>query len=162
QKPAIVTTTTFKKIKDYVLNLKQTEQQETMLVVRPDELRGQLQKQDSRWKFSDAEMMTTIGHLENYGYVKRLRTSEGEIRILLDPQLLNNLASSFVKEARNNPGGLGALEEQRIAAGEYEFHELKELRTTEVETLIDATTLAFLEHKICFRKTNPLGGQSFL
>jgi hypothetical protein len=52
-KPTTVTTTTFKRIKDYVLGLK------------------------------------------------------GEERVLLKPELLNNLASSFVLEARRNPKGLG-------------------------------------------------------
>ncbi len=44
-------------------------------------------------------MLTAVGHLENYGYVKKLRTSNGEQRILLQPERLNNLASSFVLEA---------------------------------------------------------------
>ena len=77
--------------------------------------------------FTDAEMLTAVGHLENYGYVKRLRTSKGEQRILLQPERLNNLASSFVLEARRNPKGLGALEEKRLLAGGYDFPELKDL-----------------------------------
>ena len=28
-------------------------------------------------------MLTAVGHLENYGYAKKLRTSKGEERILL-------------------------------------------------------------------------------
>src|SRR5262249_49124290 len=100
-KPATVTTTTFKRIKDYVLGLKEAET-DRRVIVTPEELRQRLEATDASWQFTDAEMLTAVGHLENYGYVKRLRTSKGETCILLSPELLNNLASSFVLEARRN------------------------------------------------------------
>jgi small GTP-binding protein len=101
-KAATVTTTTFKRVKDYILGLKE-EKKDKQTIVTPDELRVLLQATDAEWQFTDAEMMTAVGHLENYGYVKRLRTSKGETRILLQPERLNNLASSFVLEARRHP-----------------------------------------------------------
>ena len=76
-KPATVTTTTFKRIKDYVLGLKEAES-DGQTIVTPEELRGRLEATDAEWHFTDAEMLTAVGHLENYGYVKRLRTSKGE------------------------------------------------------------------------------------
>ena len=84
-KPATVTTTTFKRIKDYVLSLKETESQR-QTIVTPTELRERLEATDPEWNFTDDEMLTAVGHLENYGYVKRLRTSKGEVRILLEPK----------------------------------------------------------------------------
>ncbi len=107
-------------------------------------------------------MLTAVGHLENYGYVKRLRTSQVEERILLAPELLNNLAASFVLEARRNVKGLGALEERRLLAGEYAFPELEKLPTDERDILLDAAALLFLEHNVCFREIDPLGGKSYL
>ena len=56
---------------------------------------------------------------------------EGRARVLLQPERLNNLASSFVLEARRNPKGLGALEEKRLLAGGYDFPELKDLQEGE-------------------------------
>jgi small GTP-binding protein len=91
EKPKTVTTATFKRIKDYVLGLKETES-ERKTIVTSEELRDLLQASDTEWQFTDAEMVTAVGHLENYGYVKRLRTSKGELRILLQPERLNNLA----------------------------------------------------------------------
>ena len=112
--------------------------------------------------FTDAEMLTAVGHLENYGYVKRLRTSKGEQRILLQPERLNNLASSFVLEARRNPKGLGALEEKRLLAGGYDFPELKDLHEGERDVLLDSAALLFLEHNVCFRETDPLRMEPYL
>jgi hypothetical protein len=160
-KAATVTTTTFKRIKDYVLGLK-AARSEGQTIFNPRELRVRLESTDAGWSFTDAEMMTAVGHLENYGYVKCLRTSEGEERVLLQPEQLNNLASSFVLEARRNPKGLGALEEKRLLAGEYDFPELKELNKKDRDVLVDSAVALFLEHNVCFRETDPLRMESFL
>lgn len=158
-KAATVTTATFKRIKDHVLGLKGTEPQ---TIVTPSELRERLEATDAEWQFTDDEMLTAVGHLENYGYVKRLRTSKGEVRILLEPERLNNLASSFVLEARRNPKGLGALEEKRLLAGGYEFPELRDLDQTDRDVLLDSAALLFLEHNVCFRETDPLRMEPYL
>ncbi len=160
-KAATVTTTTFKRIKDYVLGLKGAES-DAEVIVTPEDLRGRLEATDADWRFTDAEMLTAVGHLENYGYVKRLGTSKGEQRILLQPERLNNLASSFVLEARRNPKGLGALEEKRLLAGGYNFPELKGLPVGEREVLLDSAALLFLEHNVCFRETDPLRMEPYL
>jgi small GTP-binding protein len=160
-KAATVTTTTFKRIKDYVLGLK-GEESDAQIIVTPEELRGRLEAADADWSFTDAEMLTAVGHLENYGYVKRLRTSKGEQRVLLQPERLNNLASSFVLEARRNPKGLGALEEKRLLTGGYDFPELKDLHQGERDVLLDSAALLFLEHNVCFRETDPLRVEPYL
>ncbi len=160
-KPATVTTVTFKRIKDYVLKLKENLEGQPV-IVNPPELRQQLERTDTNWQFTDDEMLTAVGHLENYGYVKRLRTSKGEERILLAPEILNNLAASFVLEARRNLKGLGSLEEKRLMEGGYSFPKLEKLPPAERDILLDSAALLFLEHNVCFRETDPLGGQSYL
>ncbi len=160
-KAATVTTTTFKRIKDYVLSIKGTESQRPTIVT-PKDLRERLEAIDEEWHFTDDEMLTAVDHLENYGYVRSLRTSKGELRVLLEPERLNNLASSFVLEARRNPKGLGALEEKRLLAGGYEFHELKNLDDSDRDVLLDSAALLFLEHNVCFRETDPLRMEPYL
>ncbi len=160
-KAATVTTTTFKRIKDHVLDLKQAESR-PKIIVRLEELRELLQATDAGWQFSNDEMLTALGHLENYGYVKRLRTSTGELRVLLQPERVNNLASSFVLEARRNPKGLGALEEKRLLAGGYDFPELKDPDRSERDVLLDSAALLFLEHNVAFRETDPLRMEPYL
>ncbi|HEX2268338.1 MAG TPA: TIR domain-containing protein, partial [Pyrinomonadaceae bacterium] len=161
QKSATVTTLTFKRIKDYVLKLKENRRRRKV-IVSPQDLRKLLEKTDKAWRFTDAEMRTAVGHLANYGYVRVLRTSKGEERILLAPELLNNLAASFVLEARRNLKGLGSLEEKPLLEGKYPFRELEKLSAEERDILLDSAALLFLERNICFRETDPLGGKSYL
>ncbi len=160
EKSTTVTTATFKRIKDFVLELKENPRRRKV-IVSPQDLRERLEKTDKRWKFTDAEMMTAVKHLANYGYVRVLRTSKGEERILLVPELLNNLAASFILEARRNQKGLGSLEEKRLLTGDYPFPELEKLSEEERGILLDSAALLFLKHNVCFRETD-LGGQSYL
>jgi small GTP-binding protein len=160
-KPKTVTTATFKWIKDYVLTLKETEA-ERKTIVTFEELRNLLQASNPDSDFTDDQMVTAVGHLENYGYVRRLRTSKGQLRILLQPERLNNLASSFVLEARRNQKGLGALEEKRLLPGGYEFPELVDLNNADRDVLLDSATLLFLEHNVCFREIDPLRIEPYL
>lgn len=157
--PATVTTKTFKRVKEFVLTLKENTEHRGVLV-SPENLRARLEATDAEWGFTDAEMMTAVRHLANHGYVTVLRGSTGEETILLTPDLLANLAASLVLEARRNEKGLGALEESRVLGGRYQFPELKELEKDERDVLLDAAVVLFIEHNLCFRET--LGTQTLL
>ena len=149
---ATVTTVTFKRIKDYVLALKEKPDRKGVLV-SPLALREQLQATDKGWRFTDAEMMTAVGHLETHGYVAILRSSAGEQHILLTPELLVTLASSIVLLADKHPRELGAVSETDLLQGKFQFEELVGLSPIESQILLDAAILRFLEHNICFRET---------
>ena len=156
-----VTTVTFKRIKDYVLALKEKPDRVGVLV-GPLALREQLEATDQDWSFTDAEMMTAVGHLETHGYVAILRSSAGEQHILLTPDLLVTLASSIVLLADKHPRELGAVSETELLQGKYPFDELAGLSPTESQILLDAAILRFLEHNICFRETLDFGSETLL
>lgn len=170
-----VTTVTFKRIKDYVLTLKE-QPERTNVLVNPSELRQQIEEawqtgakpfdevlddeERPDWDFTDAEMMTAVGHLENHGITTILRTSAGAQIVLLAPELLVNLVSSIILQANRHPRDLGSLNETTLRKGGYPFAELETLSQTERETLSDAAILRFLGHNICFRET--LGAETLL
>ena len=155
---ATVTTFTFKRIKDYVLSLKEKTDLKSVLV-SSTELRKLLEEayvnDDAleEWSFTEAEMMTAIGHLDTHGYVSVLRDSCGEQTILLTPETLVNLAASIMLLADKNPHELGAVSETELLQGKYDFEELNGLVDNEAQTLLDAAVLRFIEHNICFRDT---------
>jgi len=142
--PATITTRTFKRVKEFVLNMKEDSSRKSVLV-SPQELRSQLEKTDNDWEFTDVEMMTAVKHLENHGYVTICTGPNGEQSILLFPDVLVNLASSFVLEARGNPLGLGVLDEKKLLAGDYKIPDLKEIKRGEQEILLDTAIALFLK-----------------
>ena len=159
QMTATTTTTTFKRIKEYVLKLKEMPDRKGVLV-RPAGLRQQLEAADPEWQFTDPEMMTAVKHLGNHGYVSLLRSSSGEELILLTPELLVTLASSIVLQADKHPRELGALSETVLLSGGYSFLELANLEQAEQQVLLDAAMFRLLSHSICFRET--LGAEALL
>ncbi|WP_313898014.1 TIR domain-containing protein [Nodosilinea sp. LEGE 07298] len=153
-----VTTRTFKRIKEHVLSLKEQlaleeESGPQNLLVNPAELRRQLQASDTDWQFSDAEMMTAVGHLATHGFVSILKSSSGDQYILLMPALLVDLVSSIVLLADKHPRELGAVDETELLQGHYAFDELVNLDEAEQHILLDAAVQRFLEHNVCFRET---------
>jgi WD40 repeat protein/GTPase SAR1 family protein len=189
QKTAVTTTATFKRIKDFVLSLKE-DRDGRQLIVTPAELRAMLESRrpdqakrrsgdhedgndpnNSNYDepattagaalrsirptdpptFTDAQMLTAVERVASHGYVRMLNTSDNQTRILLVPELLNNLAASFILEARRNPKGLGAIEEQRILDDGYDFPELDGLNKSDHDLLIDATISAFVENRLSYR-----------
>jgi GTPase SAR1 family protein len=142
----------FKRVKEYVLSLKAKGEKGAVLA-NPTALRAQLEVLDANRKVSNEEMMTATRHLETHGYISILRSSQGDVFILLAPELLINLAASLVLEARRSPRGLGVLEEDRLLKGEYAFPELLGLPKGDRGILLNAAVVLFLEHNICFRET---------
>jgi GTPase SAR1 family protein len=145
------TTRTFKRVKDHLLTLKNSLDQHSILL-HPTELRRQLKKSDQNWDFTDVEMMAAVGHLANHGYVIKLRLANGNDAVLLAPDLLANLASSIVLEARRHERGLGSLDETLLLRGSYSLPELANVDKDEGAALLDATVALFLRSNLCFRE----------
>ena len=150
--PSTITTGTFKRIKDYVLKLKE-DPGRTRVLDSYEDLRVKLEKEDPGSTYDEDEIRTAVGHLANHGYVAPITRSTGEEAVLLQPDLLVNLTSSFVLEARRHPQGLGLLEEDKLLAGGYGFRELEGLEEDEREALLDAAASLFLKRHIAFRET---------
>ena len=161
ESPITVTTATFKRIKDYVLALKQAVDAK-QVILSPEQLRESLVRDTEGGDFTDEEMLKAVDHLSKHGYVTQLRTSRGETRILLTPDLLNNVAASIVLEARRNEKGLGSVEEELVLSGDYEFRELEDLSETDRDVLLDSAIAMFLDHNVCFRETDPLSSRVYI
>ena len=149
--PMVVETPALTAVKEEVLRLKEEHSSELPLVPVGD-LRARLGGQASQ-----AEIDASIRDLQLHGFVHLLRAADGSQLVLLKPELLNNLAASFVLEARRNERGLGALDEAAVLAGRYRFPELNGLGDEHRRILAESAIVLFLEHNVCFRE--PLGEQ---
>jgi len=160
-KPVVSTDAVFKRIKDFVLALKESRTRK-QVIFTVTELHVAISKQLKRrvWKEEISAAITAVGeipilaairNLSSQGFVRMLTLSSGEERILLVPELMNNLAASMVLEARRNPRGLGAVEESRLFDNSYRFRELEKLSEEDKELLLDGTIEAFLSNRLSYR-----------
>lgn len=157
-KPVITTDAVFKQIKDFVLALKENRNRK-QIIFTAAELREAIGRKRGRkaagprstGTLTDSQVLTAVRNLSSQGFVRLLTLSSGEERILLVPELMNNLAASMVLEARRNPRGLGAVEESRLFDNSYRFRELEKLSKTDTELLLDGTIEAFLANRLSYR-----------
>ena len=155
--PATVTSQAFHAVKARVLRLKGERTDRPFATW--DEL-ATLIEAEGIAELRDDELRTAIGNLQKHGYVTLLRDSRGDSLVLLAPELLINLASSIVLEARRNPEGLGSLDEDRLRRSGYNLPELEGCTGRDVEVLVDGALGLFLTHALCFRER--LGQQALL
>lgn len=159
--PVVSTDAVFKRIKDFVLGLKESRTRK-QVIFTATELHVAIAKQLKRrvWTESISAVITAVGeiqilaairNLSSQGFVRMLTLSSGEERILLVPELMNNLAASIVLEARRNPRGLGAVEESRLFDNSYRFRELENLSEEDKALLLDGTIEAFLSNRLSYR-----------
>lgn len=181
-KEAVSTDAVFKRIKDFVLALKESRTRKQVLFTAEELRKAILKKYRGRARllpsradaesqladaarqeprppgvaepvedFTDAQLLTAVRHLSSQGFVRMVTLSSGEERILLVPELLNNLAASIVLEARRDKGSFGSVEEERLFDGSYGFRELASLSDSDRELLLDGTIEAFLANRLSYR-----------
>jgi small GTP-binding protein len=150
--PATVTTSSFRRIKGFIFSLKADKGWKQALLF-PETLTTHLHETDRSWDFTQDELVAALRSLQNHGYITLLIDSSGRLAILLFPDLLINIASSIVLEARRNSKGFGALEEKSLVEGLYPLQELSTLSKAEALTLLAAATSLFLKHNICYRES---------
>ena len=108
-------------------------------------------------------MLTAVGHLENYGYVKRLRTSQGEQRILLaagtaqQPGVVLRAGGAAESEGAGCAGG-----EDGCWPAATRFPELEKLARSRARRAAGLRGLAVPGAHVCFRETDPLRMEPYL
>lgn len=155
-----ISAVTFFRVRQYISALKKDVARKEVLI-SPTELHAQLTSSHSGWELGYGELMAALGLIATHGEVallRGLREHSSAEMILLAPDLLASLASAFVTEARRTP--LGTLDEGLLLRGEYVFSEISHLKGQDQKILLDAATVLFIEHNVCFRQ--PFATQTLL
>jgi small GTP-binding protein len=100
--PSVVTTEVFDLIKKRVLSLKECANEGDFLLPL-SQLATDLVQLHTTTIWSIDIIHAALASLADHGFVTQLRRADGEQMVLLSPDLLINLASSMVLEARRNP-----------------------------------------------------------
>jgi small GTP-binding protein len=146
-------------IKEETLALKEAQSADRPIVT-VDEIRALLDRRGLASDATEQAVWSSLRDLQLHGFVQVLRTSSARRVTLLKPELLNNLAASLILEARRNERGLGALDEDRLGEGAYDFPELRQLLAGQPQILLESVIALLLEHNVCFRES--LGDQRLL
>jgi GTPase SAR1 family protein len=143
---------TFNDIRKYILSIKE-ENDPGKTLITFETLQQNMKEHFNGREFDLDIIHSTVHQLEIHGHLRVLADSKGSECILLLPNLLINLATSFVYEARRNEKGLGALEE-RLLRNEYSFTELADVSKDDAKILVDSTVSLFIGRNLCFRESS--------
>jgi hypothetical protein len=75
-------------------------------------------------------------------------------QILLRPELLDSYASVIVEAARNDPSGLGVLEEDSILYGDFRMAASERIEVEEERYILVATLDELLRHELAYREVS--------
>ncbi len=131
--PKISSTQLFQTIKSFLVSAKETGRYLSTV----DDLYNEfLQSKDAPEDKEEnlyAQFETCIGRVEAADLIKRL--SFGKL-VLLQPELLDAYASSLINVIRDEPDGLGSIEEERVRKGDFRMPGDERLKNKEHEELL--------------------------
>jgi WD40 repeat protein len=102
-----------------------------------------------------AQFETCIGRVESRGLIKRL--SFGNL-VLLQPELVDGYASALVSAAKEEPDGLGYIDEEDARSGRFRISEGERIKDRELEKLLLISTVEdLLRYEIALRERGSRG-----
>lgn len=152
QLPGISTTKVFKALKDAVIRLKG----EKMVLIQFAALKKQLEAQLGEGSFEEAELRTVVRLLAGQGMVKALAFGDF---VLLQPEQINNYASSVIRQAREHVDGIGTVDEDKVLGGGIDFKDMPRVSRKDEDILLRAMLQMFLEQSLCIREETTEGMQ---
>jgi small GTP-binding protein len=152
--PIVSSTELFQTIKAFLVS----EKEEGRLLSTTDDLyRAFLKSEDAPDETAElrAQFETCVGRVESRGLIQRL--SFGDL-VLLQPELLDAYASAMVNAAKDEPDGLGCINEEDARVGRFRIPEDERVKSQEQERLLlIATVEELLRHEIALRENGDDG-----
>ncbi|HJU16469.1 MAG TPA: adenylate/guanylate cyclase domain-containing protein [Stellaceae bacterium] len=149
--PTVTSSELFATIKSYLLEAKETGR----LLVPAAQLFHEFARQHPEATAEDddlrADFDVCIGRLENRDLIRRL--SFGDY-VLLQPELLDAYASALVIAARNEPDGLGSIDEEMALTGHFHVPEDQRISDSKQEQLLlHATVEELVRYDLALRES---------
>jgi small GTP-binding protein len=147
--PKVISTNLFQQIKAFLIEEKESARYlSTMEDLFHSFVRSnRLLPQDSDVR---AQFETCIGRVESRGLIRRLNFGG---LILLQPELLDSYASSIVNAARDEPDGLGSIDENMARDGRFRMSSDERIKDKMQEKLLLIATIEdLLGHEIALRE----------
>jgi GTPase SAR1 family protein len=139
--PLTVSESLFKQMKDFIVEQKQKD----FVLETSTSLMQQFQKAFPKATFEDEEFQAALGRVEAHDLVKVL--SFGDY-VLLQSELLDNYASAMARAAREQPDGLGFLDEQAARQGQFKFGSLERVQEDDERIILQSVIELFIEKEL--------------
>jgi WD40 repeat protein len=143
--PWVSTTPLFKKLKDALLKLKDSD----VPLIRLSELRQRLQLLMPGEQVEESDLRAVVGLMQGQGVVRQLDFGDF---VLLQPERLNGYASVVVRMAREHVDEMGSIPEQQVLERRLEYGDMARLRSADEEILLRSMVQTLLDRALCLRE----------
>lgn len=150
--PSISTPYVFKAIRDFILTSKGSGE----VLISNNNIQSYLQDFEPQNTASQTEIETVVNLLHTQGLVYRIEPNSRLSLILLQPELINQYASSILQAARSHPGGTGAIPEIQVMNANLPSIGFSKLDTHVEKIIIASTVELFIRNNLCFREMGML------
>lgn len=139
--PITVSERLFKQMKEFIVNQKQNGH----VLKTVTDIMQQFRIMYPESSFNDNDCHTAIENVEFHDLVKRLSFCD---YVLLQPEMLDNYASAMAVAAREQPDGLGFLEEQAAREGNFKFGSLERVQEDEEYVILQSVVELFITKEL--------------
>ena len=139
----------FKVLKDEIVRLRE----EGVRLLRMGELRQRLEMRRPGDSFTIEQLRTVVGLLHGPGVVRKLGFGDF---VLLQPERISSYANAVVRSVRKHKDEIGAIDEDRVLAGDLDYQDMERLEEEE-EIVLRAMHQELLGRGICLREPTEHG-----
>lgn len=139
--PLTVSERLFKQMKEFIVNQKQNGH----VLKTVADIMQQFRIMYPESSFNDNDFHTAIESVESHDLVKKLSFCD---YVLLQPERLDNYASAMAVAAREQPDGLGFLEEQAAREGNFKFGSLERIQEDEEYVILQSVVELFITKEL--------------
>ncbi|MBD2303419.1 DUF4365 domain-containing protein [Nostoc sp. FACHB-190] len=139
--PLTVSERLFKQMKDFIVNQKQNRH----ILKTATDIMQQFRIMYPEASFNDDSFRAAIKAVESHDLVKIL--SFGDY-VLLQSELLDNYASAMARAAREQPDGIGCLDEQVAREGNFNFGSLERVSEDEERIILQSVLELFITKEL--------------
>lgn len=146
--PMITTDRLFNIIREYLMELKESNESLIELLI----LKTEVKKRFPEGDVTDQAVLTVVRLLQGRGFIQRLDPRPEMTIVLLKPELLNQYASSIIHAARNHPSGLGIIAERDLLLGNFPVVGFERLPAFQERLILESISETLISHDLCFRE----------
>jgi small GTP-binding protein len=150
--PWTATTRLFKTLKDAIIHIKE----EGIVLTRVTELRQRMQLELKEETIEEDDLRAVVGLLAGQGIVQKLDFGDF---VLLQPEQINNYASTVVRSVRENIDEIGCISERDVLDANIDFKDMPRLPEADEKILLRAMLQTFIDRSLCLREETAVGTQ---
>ena len=110
-------------------------------------------RHEIRWRYVDQkDVGTVVRLLQARGVIYRLDLSPQRSLVLLQPERINQYASSIIQAARTHERGIGAILERDVLTASFPISGFERLEPEEEKIILESTVELLIQRDLCFRE----------